>query len=106
MKHSRMFFSACNECVNELTHYCEGDRACDMIINNSVINVQSVKPTLSTIEFTVERIEGFIDNIKSSSSTSLDGISAKIMKSGKTTMVKMLAIIGENSMNSNIFWRN
>ena len=50
MKHSRMFFSACNECVNELTHYCEGDRACDMIINNSVINVQS----LSTIEFTVE----------------------------------------------------
>ena len=62
-----MFFSACNECVNELTHYCEGDRACDMIINNSVINVQS----LSTIEFTVEWIEGFIDNIKSSSSSVL-----------------------------------
>ena len=71
-----------------------------------MINVQSVKPTLSTIEFTVERIEGFIDNIKSSSSTGPDGISAKMMKGGKTAIAKMLAIIGENLMNSNIFWRN
>ena len=25
VKHSRMFFSACDECVNELIHHCEED---------------------------------------------------------------------------------
>ena len=100
---SRRFFAKCDECEREQNHYCDEDVTNDMIINNAMINIKQTKPTISDINFTAERIEGFIDEIKTNSSTGPDGISAKMMKGGKVNIAKMLAIIGEKSMNSNSF---
>ena len=54
----------CDDCDNERVHYCDEDISIDMIENNSVIDVNHIKPTISDIYFTAERIEGFIEDIK------------------------------------------
>ena len=91
---SRKFFFSCHDCEKEVNHCCKDDRTYDMIENNCISYSQSLRPSLTDINFCPNHIEELIANIKSSSATGPDGISAKLMKGGKSHIANMLAIIG------------